>query len=798
MRRDIANSNALGRLPSRARSLHTGRAHHKNPHRNCGRWLFLAIIGLIAGAAGGCASASNPPSQPAPPANITVSVQPASASILLGATQQFQATLTGTSNAAVVWEVNGVTGGNANFGTISATGSATSIYTAPAIMPSPPSVTITAASQANSTATASTAINLKDDIVVNISPLTTAISSGGGQVFAANVAGSGSFATGVVWSVNGIVGGDATIGTIVTSTAGTALYTAPSVPPATQPVIVTTASVADSSKFASASVTVTCAATNSVSPAAVNVALGNSQSFTAAFCLPPSTAIVWDVSRTVGGSAVLGTIISTGANTALYTAPADLPPTNPVTIHAAAGTLSASSIVTVTSHVSVSVSPPSAALAPMQRTSFAAIVANTSDSDVTWSVNGIPNGSNVVGLVCQTGSNPCAPPAPGTTVVDYIAPSSAPTPNSITLLAASRADPSKSGAAIITITGSSGAVAIAISPTYAFMSPSGGTPSAQQFTATVSGTSNTTVTWTVQSDVARQGCDGAACGSVSATGLYSAPTAAPSPNAISVSITSQADATKSASATIALTNGPIIDTLLPSSVIAGAVESIPFEVQGENFVAGSGSTASVILLNGAPRSTTCPTSTICTVALNPSDVQTAGTLTVQAQNPGSPGTLSNPVPFVIAPFDVSVDSISLTSAQPSADGINIIVAEPTTAAASSPINIQAVGFFTAGISCGVQGSPLTVTRPSSGSTIASICIFEKGLDPNFTYAFIGPHAPPAPSDIGVTASAVTGLFPGMIELDLQISSSTVPGVRSLFITTLNSDRAVATGFLEVK
>jgi hypothetical protein len=38
----------------------------------------------------------------------------------------------------------------------------------------------------------------------------------------------------------------------------------------------------------------------------------------------------------------------------------------------------------------------------------------------------------------------------------------------------------------------------------------------------------------------------------------------------------------------------------------------------------------------------------------------------------------------------------------------------------------------------------------------------------------------------------------LIELDLQISNTTLPGVRTLFITTLNNDRAVATGMLEVK
>jgi hypothetical protein len=65
------------------------------------------------------------------------------------------------------------------------------------------------------------------------------------------------------------------------------------------------------------------------------------------------------------------------------------------------------------------------------------------------------------------------------------------------------------------------------------------------------------------------------------------------------------------------------------------------------------------------------------------------------------------------------------------------------------------------------------------------------------YTFTGPDGDVNNSDIGVTASPVIGLFPNTIELDLQISSTTLPGLRSLFITTLNNDRAVATGMLEV-
>ena len=182
------------------------------------------------------------------------------------------------------------------------------------------------------------------------------------------------------------------------------------------------------------------------------------------------------------------------------------------------------------------------------------------------------------------------------------------------------------------------------------------------------------------------------------------------------------------------------------------------------------------------------------MALNPSDVQTAGTLTVQVQNPGAPGALSNPVPFVIAAFAVTEDVIALSAGQPAATGKDIVVVEPTTAASSAAINVDFIGLLTGGNNCGVQGSPLSVTRPASGTATVSICVHGNGLDPTFTHAFTGPGG----GDIAITASSVTGVFPNTIELDLLIASTTLPGVRTLFITTLNHDRAAATGMLEVK
>jgi hypothetical protein len=508
------------------------------------------------------------------------------------------------------------------------------------------------------------------------------------------------------------------------------------------------------------------------------------------------------VNGVAGGDSALGTITSSSPSTALYVAPVDLPVPNPVTIHAtvtpAAGE-AASATITITSNISVSVTPPSVTLSTGQRMSFTPTVTNSSDTTVTWSVSGVQNGNAAVGQVCQSGTNPCvAPVSPGSGSVDYIAPASVPSANPVILTATSDADPSRSGSTMILVASANGPVTIAVSPAYAFLPQSSATPSTQQFFASVTGSTNTSVTWSVQSAVAGQGCGGAACGFVNASGSYTAPTVAPSPNAIFVIATSAADSTKSAVATVAVTSGPTIDEVLPSSAMAGAVEGFALAIQGENFIGGSGSSGSVILLNGVPRSTTCATSTGCTTYLNPSDLQSAGTIVIQIQNPGALPALSNPVPFVIVPFDVSIGTIPLNSAQPIATAQDIIVVEPTTAAESAPINVDFIGFLTGGNACGVQGSPLTVTRPISGSATVSICIHGNGLDPTFTYAFTGPSEAPDGSDIGVTASSISGLFPSMIELDLQISSATLPGVRTLFITTLNNDRAAATGMLEVQ
>lgn len=104
---------------------------------------------------------------------------------------------------------------------------------------------------------------------------------------------------------------------------------------------------------------------------------------------------------------------------------------------------------------------------------------------------------------------------------------------------------SANGTAVIGLTGTgAAAVAVAVTPTSASISP-GGT---QQFSASVTGTSNTAVTWMVTGT----GCSGAACGTISSNGLYTAPATVPSPAAVTITATSVLVPAQSASSTVTI------------------------------------------------------------------------------------------------------------------------------------------------------------------------------------------------------------------------------------------------------
>ena len=97
-------------------------------------------------------------------AQVSVTISPSLITLATSATQPFTATVTGSTNTAVTWQVNGVSGGSSTNGLISTTVLGTSneaIYLGPSAVPSPASVSVTAISQADPTKSATATVTIQ-------------------------------------------------------------------------------------------------------------------------------------------------------------------------------------------------------------------------------------------------------------------------------------------------------------------------------------------------------------------------------------------------------------------------------------------------------------------------------------------------------------------------------------------------------------------------------------------------------------------------------------------------------------
>lgn len=169
-----------------------------------------------------------------------LSISATQTSVLLGENVQFTATGPSVSS----WSVNGVDGGSAVTGTISTSG----FYTAPQVLPSPASVTVTAKSSLSSS-TASLRITSDISVAFSSSNLPTAIPALSTLSLSVAITSKGAPNTNVTWTVNGVANGNAQLGTITTQGNGAVIYTAPATPPS-GPVQIAATSVADPSKSA--------------------------------------------------------------------------------------------------------------------------------------------------------------------------------------------------------------------------------------------------------------------------------------------------------------------------------------------------------------------------------------------------------------------------------------------------------------------------------------------------------------------------------------------------------------------
>lgn len=364
-------------------------------------------------------------------------------------------------------------------GSLSATTGGTVNYTAPTTVGT---YSLTATSQADPTLAATATITVTPKIVV--SPMAASIEINGTQAITATVLGTTN--TGVTWTVTG--------GALSATTGSTVTFTAPAT---AGTYTVTATSQADTTKKATTTVTVTPRIT--VSPASATLEIGSTQAITATVTGSTNTTVTWTTSG--------GTLSSTTGNSVTYTAPVT-GGTYTVTATSQANTTKKAT-ATFTATPVVVLTPSSATLEINGTLSLTATVNILANTAVTWSATGGSFSATSGGTVTYT-----APPTAGTYVVT----------------ATSQADTSKKATATIKVTPK-----IEVSPANVTME----IDSSLAITATVTGTTNTGVSW-----VATGGTLSASTGG---TVTFTAPQVVGS---YTITATSQADATKHASATI--------------------------------------------------------------------------------------------------------------------------------------------------------------------------------------------------------------------------------------------------------
>ena len=151
---------------------------------------------------------------------------------------------------------------------------------------------------------------------VIVSPDSTTTLIGGTQQFSAQVRGVGNFSTAVTWSVNGVAGGNSSLGTISSS----GLYTAPPVVPFVALITISASSVTTprrpqdlaQDRIISGITSITVSPTNLIMP------VGQSQQFSVAVGGVANQSVIWSITGPPGVST--GTISATG----LYTPPNNL------------------------------------------------------------------------------------------------------------------------------------------------------------------------------------------------------------------------------------------------------------------------------------------------------------------------------------------------------------------------------------------------------------------------------------------------------------------------------------------
>jgi hypothetical protein len=419
--------------------------------------------------------------------DIAVSLSPVSTSVELGALQSFHATIasSGKPDPSIRWSLSGSSCPN-NCGAVDANGN----YTSPAILPNPPSVTLTATSVADPSRQNSTTLTITSHFTLQVaapSSLQPGITS---AIVATLTPVPGSSPSAVLsWSLSGTGCSGSACGilsVITTQSAGggavadTANCTAPATAPQPNSVVITVTPQADPSKQAQSTITIQSGPSLGLSPSTATLAANHRVTLTATENGTIGASLAWSVSGVPGGNSTVGQLcvvasspcqsVTSGTATQVdFIAPGAIPSSNPVSVQVALSgnpSIFASAQITVINHILLSVFPGSVTLTPLGMQGFTASVLGSSNQAVIWQIQG---------SAC-TVNGACGSITPAGT---FTAPAAQPTPNTIQIVAVSQDDSTQSGAANVTI--SSGSNILSLHPASVY---SGG---ANGFTLAVDG-----------------------------------------------------------------------------------------------------------------------------------------------------------------------------------------------------------------------------------------------------------------------------------------------------------------------
>jgi uncharacterized protein (DUF1800 family) len=551
----------------------------------------LVLLSIVAIFLGGCAEAILPGSGSE---GYTIIVTPGTATLPGLTTQQFSAKTNDGSKPTLRWTINGIGGGNPTIGTISSTG----LYTAPEFPPAPNTIKVSATDNVDTSKTGSSAVTLDNPIPVltAISPTVIPVGS-----FTLSLTGQ-HFAPGAI----AFLGTTALTTTVISSTQLTATGTATNAEVGNVSI-----TVQNPAPGANASKSITAQIKGSginvqVTPATGTLRAGTQQVFAATVTGTTNTGVTWSVNGVAGGNDTVGTIVGNGN----YLAPNILPKANTITV-----TATSVADTTASGNATMTLGNPVPILSTV--TPDLVVIGKFS---LTLTGSGFMNGS-----VVNFGSQPLTTTFVSPTELTATGAATIAQVGTVNVSVTNPNPVSATSAPIPVQVVASSNIVVTLTP----KSVTIGAGNTTQFEATVTGTTDIQVSWSVNGVPYGNNT----VGTVDGNGNYTAPVNIVGLGSVTVTAASVVDPTKSGSATVTLSNPvPTLTAITPGTIGPGAFQ---LTLYGTGFVATSNAT-----FGGQPLQITYVTDTMITAVGTASSAQ-AGNVPIIVTNPVPGGGTSN-------------------------------------------------------------------------------------------------------------------------------------------------------------